>query len=84
MNQEVSSQPIKLPKKPLHNPLTKEHEEALHWVLPRLDIAEDMLARAALCGLDVTERGGRHESHKAVAKTIKELFFPDTLPTENV
>jgi hypothetical protein len=72
---------VKLPVMPLHNPLTPEDEAMLNHVISRLPIIEDLLHRAALCGLDVAERGARHEMHKAIAGQIKKHFFPDQLPT---
>jgi hypothetical protein len=81
MSQDQSTQHIKLPVMPLHNPLTADDEAALNYVLQRLPVVEDMLLRAMACGLDVGERGARHEMHAATAKAIKQHFFPDQLPT---
>ncbi len=71
---------IELPVKPLHNPLSAEHEQILQWVMPRLPVAEDMLLRAAAAGIDIGDRGARHEAHVAIANKIKQLYFPDQLP----
>lgn len=75
--------PIKLPVKPLINPLTDNDRIALEHVLARLPEIHDLLHRAEACGLDVADRMAKHEMHKVIATKLKEHFFPVNLPPED-
>jgi hypothetical protein len=81
MSQTPTQPSIKLPVKPLHNPLTAEHEAVINWLLPRLPVQEDMLLRAAACGIDLAGRGAKHETHVAIVNALKQNYFPNQLPT---
>lgn len=71
---------IKLPVRPLLNPLTDDDRIAIEHVLSQLPLIEDLLARAEACGLDVSERKEKHEVHKVIAQRLHTHFFPPTLP----
>lgn len=81
-NDPAEPQPYKFPVKPLHNPLSHDDEAIIHQILARLKIAEDIILRAADCGLDVAGRYEQHKMHEAVANKLKQRFFPDQLPTD--
>lgn len=83
MSTETQFQPIKLPVKPIHNPLNHDDEAIIHQILERLKIAEDIILRAADCGLDVAARYEHHKMHEAVVNKLKQRFFPDQLPTDS-
>lgn len=74
------SEPIKLPVKPLINPLNDDDRIALEHVLSRLPEIEDLLHRAEACGLDVADRKSKHEMHKVIATRLHTHFFPRELP----
>lgn len=74
------SEPLKLPVKPLINPLTEQDRIALEHVLARLPEIQDLLHRANACGLDVADRQAKHDMHAIIATKIKEHFFPPNLP----
>ena len=71
---------VKLPVKPLINPLTEQDRIAIEHVLDRLPHIKDLLLRAHECGLDVADRMAKHEMHEVIATKLKEHFFPTQLP----
>lgn len=71
---------VKLPVKPLINPLTPDDESAIDSVLQRLPMIEDLIQRAAEVGLEVGPQAERHEMHKVIAQRLKTHFFPKELP----
>lgn len=73
--------PIKLPVRPLINPLTEDDRIAIKHVLQRLPEIEDLLHRAHACGLDVADRMAKHEMHREIATKLQTHFFPAQLPT---
>lgn len=83
MTQPIQPQPFKLPIKPVHNPLDDNDHARLQEALTHLHIAEDLIHRAASCGLNVQDRLDRHATDHQVAKLIKERFFPDQMPVSS-
>lgn len=81
MSQEPNPQPIKLPVKPLLNPLTEDDRALLEQVRANLPMIEDLLHRAERCGCPVEERRAKHDVHKQITHKLLEHFFPQHLPT---
>jgi hypothetical protein len=71
---------LKLPVKPLINPLTDADLAALNQVIAKFEQIDDLLARAQHAGMDVSGHLAQHETHKEIARRLKEAFFPDHLP----
>ena len=76
----VDPMTAELPVRPLENPLGPNDEEALNFVLGRIQVGYDMMRRAQEAGLDVESRLQQHQMHHRVASKLKERFFPDMLP----
>lgn len=81
MSQEPASQPIKLPVKPLLNPLTEDDRVLIEQVMTNLPMIEDLIHRAEACGCPVDDRKAKHEVHKEISKALYKHFFPAQLPT---
>lgn len=75
------SDSVKLPVKPLINPLSDEDRVVIEQVLARLPEIHDLLHRAEACGIDVTDRRAKHEMHHAIAHRLHAHFFPKELPS---
>lgn len=58
------------------NPLTQDHVDAINRVLRSATDIKDTIDACEECGLDMTDRRGRHEAQQQIATQIKKIFMP--------
>lgn len=73
--------PIRLPVRPLLNPLTDDDRLLLEQVINHLPMIEDLLHRAERCGCPVGDRWQKHQVHKEISSRLMDHFFPVELPS---